>query len=176
MKPLALPLILLGFLIGPGYWLVTQLFSGTVAALIDLVAHDQGRLAAEGIRLEPTLAPAALILVARAEFTPNRDDWDPPEDQYQGRLLRDGIEVQRFEFTLEAPTVSNPNPVFRTPMLRLDSTPAGSYSLEISPVTAPDMQLRQPQIELRSGVRETDMQIVSGGLTLMAIGFIALLF
>ena len=174
MQSLALLLILAGLLLGPGYWIFSQVFSGRLVARVPVSVSDDGHLLAEPIELRPGMAPLALVLVAQAEFKPHQEDWMPPEDQYRVTLWDEQRAVAESTLLFQAPSVAHANPVFREALLRLDEVPLGRYRLQAQPATLPEMKLRHAEIEIRERVWQANPRLAGTGVVLLISGILAL--
>lgn len=174
LKTLYILLLILGLPLGPGYWVYTKLYSGTLALTLPLAPGEGGALVSQPFKLEPGMQPVGLMFRTQGSFVPRQDEDKPPKDEYTATLVGPGGAPQAVPFPLAAQAVANSNPAFNVPLLWMNKVVAGDYRLEIRPKGQPVIALEHPRLEVRANVQEPDGRIVSVGLMMMIVGFMGL--
>ncbi len=178
MKILSLLLLAAGILAGPAYWIYAKFYTGEQAMLLPLAKVDTQDQSwswrSHTFQLSKDMAPLGLIFSAHGEFAPNMDESQPPKDRYAATLFKDGVAAKPLTFTLGVNHVSLSNPTFREHLLLFQVVQDAVYQLEVTPITAPDIQLDHVQLEIRRNVLEPNNHIVTAGIMLLILGILGL--
>jgi hypothetical protein len=176
MKQLALLMILVGAVLGPGYWVYMTFFSGRAVLSLPLHPLPGGMLASPEFELPSAALPMSLVVSVQASFTPNLAQERPPRDRYRARLLAGERPLQAADLELAAPSVELSQPVFRQRLFTLDGKPQDRLQLRLEPVGDPVMTLGPVQLQLRAAAGDADPRLVGVGAALLAAGLLGLLW
>lgn len=173
-------LLILGLLLGPGYYIYARFFSGAVVATQPLpLARDTSGQRFEPVllNLTPDMQPFGLVLRFDVSHGPTIQPTYTPRNDYRVRLL-DGEQVVLDQpFSLQSPSVeSTPSQVFQQalPLLQIDRPV--SYRLELQAETEPQMTVNSADVQVRAQVRSPDYKLVAAGVALAVVGLLATIF
>ncbi len=173
-------LLILGLLLGPGYYVYARFFSGAVVATYPLTAARDAsgeRFEPVALRLTPDMEPVALVLRFSVSHGATIQPTYTPRSDYRVRLL-DGERVVLDErFSLQSPEVeSTPSRVFQHALPPLPISRPVSYRLELAAEGAPQMTVHSADVQVRAQVREPDFRLVAAGVGLALLGVIGMMF
>ena len=177
LKKIFLLLLLVGLVLGPGYWVYGKFFTGTEAARIDLTRADAAPDAAwrsAPFSLTPDMAPLGLVLNANGQLAPNLDKSRPPKDRYAAVLFKDGQAAKPLGFTLGVKNTGERHPAFKEHLVYFQVVQPGRYHVEVTPAAAPEIQLQSMQLEVRQHLHEPDSKLVTIGMVVMILGIMGL--
>ena len=118
------------------------------------------------------MAPVGLILHATGSFSPNMDENRPPKDAYAATLYKDGSAAKPLAFVLGVKSVADSNPAFKEHLLFFKAVQGGTYHLEVTPASEPDIRLDGMQLEVRQHLHEPDSRIVTAGIVVLVLGIL----
>lgn len=179
IKKISFTLILLGLFLAPGYWIYAKFYTGSQAHLLTL---SPGEPQAEGrptwrsqvFSLDESMAPVGLILLAQGRFSPNMDEAKPPKDLYAATLSRGKEAAKPLGFSLGVRSVSDSSPAFREHLLLMQRIQPGDYSLVISAVNPPQIQIEHMELQVRQHLHEPDPGMVTAGVVILILGILGL--
>ena len=179
-KPLSLVLLVIGLVLGPGYWVYGKFYTGSEALLMKLTADTPGPDGIQHWRSEPfqlhtDMAPAGLIILAQGHFSPNMDENKPPKDLYTATLSKGEEAAKPLGFTLGVKHVSDSNPAFREHLVLMHQIQPGDYRLEVTSVNPPSIQIDSMQLQVRQHLHEPDPRLVTAGIVSFVLGLLGLL-
>jgi hypothetical protein len=166
--------ILLGTLLGPGYWFYQKLYSGEVAQTLEMSPTGGGAFTTAPFKLDASMQPVGLIFRSQGRFVPRQDENKPPADVYTATLYKDGVASQTLPFSLAVAAVADSNPSFNERLIWLKVVQAGEYRLEIRPQQATVITLEHPRLEIRTGVEEPDNLVATAGFLMLIFGLLGL--
>jgi len=167
-------LLILGLLLGPGYYVYTRFFSGDLIATQPLPVDAAGqRFEPVLLRLVPDMQPVGLVLRFTVSHGPTIQPTYTPRSDYRVRLLDGERAVLDHRFSLQSPEVeSTPSRVFQHALPVLPVERPVSYRMELSAENEPQMQVHSADVQVRAHVREPDLKLVAAGVALAVIGFL----
>lgn len=171
-------LLILGLLLGPGYYVYTRFFSGDVVATQPLPLARDGageRFEPVLLSLAPEMQPIGLVLRFTVSHGPTIQPTYTPRSDYRARLLDGERVILDQRFSLQSPEVeSTPSRVFQHALPVLAIEHAGSYRLTVDAEGEPQMTVHSADVQVRANVREPDLQLVAVGAALVAVGLLAI--
>lgn len=163
-------LLMLGLLLGPGYYVYARYFSGQVVAT-QAMPLSATRIEVVNVAVSPDMNPIGLVLRFSAAHGPTPIPPNAPRNHYRARVM-DGERVvleQRFE--LIAPTVeSAPLAQFQQALPVFDAERAATYRLELNAEGEAEMPLHSVDVQVRAGMRSPDYRVVAAGVVLLVLG------
>lgn len=176
-KSMALALLALGLLLGPGYFIYMHFFTGAVLAAGEAPLDSAGGglpvYASAPVRVPADAGPLRVLL----RLTASHGAWQPPHaprNVYEARLLHGQTEVARGEITLTPSNVEADRVDLRQIAATLDRPTAGEYRLLLSATAAPEMGLDGVEVEWRRNAQAMDERLFYAGLGLLATGVLLL--
>jgi hypothetical protein len=182
MKYTMLALILSGIILAPGYWAYSQLFSGKSVAVMSMQTLADHSFSSAGFALRKDMFPLAINLTAHGQFLPNQHNWEPPKDRYKASLFLANERIATSSFVLAVEAVANSEPSFKQRLFLLSDYPdadqmgKADFKILIEPEQKPEIVLDGVQLDLRAQASEADGRVLLGGILLLALGVLGLLF
>ena len=180
MKVLSIALLVLGLLVGPGYWIYGKFYTGSEAALLTLTAAPgtkgaPPRWQSGEFSLREAMAPVGLVLVAHGHVA--ADDADPgipPKDLYTATLYRGDEAAKPLGFSLGLKRVTEGEQTFREHLLLMQKVRDGRYRMVVSGVSPPRIHIDAVQLQVRRNLHEPDPHVVTAGIVLFVLGILGL--
>ena len=171
-------LLVIGLVLGPGYYVYSHFLSGKVASTHLLVKHQaaDNHFDPVPIELSPSMGKIGLILRFQTDHGPVMTPTQMPRNTYRA-ILKSGDRTvfdQPVELTSTSMehvallNFSEAMPVFR-------AATSGAYQLEISQTGEAGMNLISANVQVRTGVVEPDKTLMTAGFGLLAAGVAMLL-
>ena len=173
-------LLVIGIVLGPGYYAYSFFFSGKVVFTYPLtVKHraEDNHFAPLQIELTPDMGKVGLILRFQTEHGPVMAPMHMPRNQYRAILKAGNQTILDKPFILASTSVESEallNFSEAMPVFRAESK--GIYQLEISQIGEADMNLINADVRVRKDVVEPNNALVTVGVGLLIAGVAALLF
>ena len=177
-KMTGIVLLILGLLLGPGYYVYARFFSGDLVATqaLPLVRDTAGpRIGPVLLHLTPDMQQIGLILRFNVSHGPTPLPPNTPRNAYRARLVDGERAVMDHRFSLQSPEVdATPSRAFQhaLPVLQVDH--AASYRLELVDEGEAQMLVHSADVQVRAHMRQPDFKLVAAGISLAVIGFLAL--
>jgi hypothetical protein len=179
-KPMALALVALGLLLGPGYFIFQHFFTGSVLAAGEIPVADTAAETLPAYASAPVHVPAdAGPLRVLLRLTASHGSWQPPHpprNRYELRLLRGQAEMARSELELSPSHVEADRIDGRHIAATLEQPPPGEYRLLVRAIAAPELKLDGLEVEWRRNAQPMDQRLFYAGLGLLAAGVLLLLW
>lgn len=186
MKRLALALILMGVVLGPGYYALTAFFSGSKML--------EQRLGEKGSRF--TLGSGDVLHFSSANaFQPVEVDLDPAMNTvglalvfdvvgdvhmepvranvYRAMLISNGTPLLEKAVTLSRGTSQGPDQQRWEEVATLDVPAAGKYVFVLQEAKTPELPVNGITLEVRRNVARVRMEFVWAGVMLIVVGVLA---
>jgi len=166
---------LAGLVGGPGYWTYINYFTGSSATVLDLQRDAEGRLVSPSFTLNPAQSPVGVEFQGTAKASTGGDRRGLPVPRFQAILQQDGKAADPLKFSLRPNKNPGADQVFNERLLLLTVSQPATYQLQLEPLSAPQPELANPQIELHHQVQVADARIVTIGIVMAAMGLLLLL-
>lgn len=172
---MSIVLLILGLLLGPGYYVYTRYFTGQVVATQALPLAGT-RIEATNVAVRPDMNPIGLVLRFSAAHGQTINPPDTPRNAYRARLV-DGERVVLDErFSLISSLVESAVALqFQQALPLFDAERAANYRLELSLDGDAQMQVSSVDVQVRAGMRAPDLRVVAAGLVLLVLGVVGVL-
>jgi hypothetical protein len=170
-NPMAILCLVLGLILGPGYYIYAKFYSGRPLAEYPLQAQTDGFVPLS-VPLPPDPSPLRLILMLEAEHGPTTGRV--PRNTYTVKVGHVTGSVTR-EISLASVTTESSQQTFLNEIARLDAPHGQSVIVEISAQGEPEMRVRSAAVALRGDVVEPSPAILGLGGLLLAAGLALLL-
>lgn len=178
-KSAGIVLLIIGVILGPGYFIYTRFYSGREIIELPLQFQPQanGHLrTVASIDLLPVMGPVTIILNITTSHGPTLTPPNTPRNQYQARITFDGTTVLSQSFTLRATQVeATPAQVFKQALPVMTIKTPGKYTLELVQDGEAEMEVKQATVEVRAGVHSLNTTLLAAGIGLLAAGVIVIL-
>ncbi len=174
MRPVALALLVLGLLLGPGYFVYAKFFSGTAAASHPLVPR-QGGFEPVTFTVAPEASPLRLVLRLSVQYGPSHDGASVPRNRYRAVVSRGGVSVSEREVELVANSVESSFQEFAWDLATLEVAGPGEYRLSLEETSPPGMQVTGASVALRRNVMDPDLRVVWAGAGLIGLAVAVLI-
>jgi hypothetical protein len=173
-KPAGMVLLIIGVILGPGYYIYTRFYSGreiTEQPLHFQQQADGGNRAVASIDLLPVMGPVTFMLSITASHGPTLSPPDVPRNQYRVRITFEDSTVLEQSFVLKAVQVeSTPAQVFEQALPVMMVKAPGKYTLELDQEGEVGMEVKQASVEVRAGVHSLSTTLLATGIVLLAAG------
>jgi hypothetical protein len=178
LRPLTLAVLVIGLLLGPGYFLYARHLTGAVVGTYPVATAAGGRLEPVLLSLSPDMSPVRLILRVSADHGPSYTGAPTaaPRNRYRAAVTREGQVVAESVFELVANTLESSFQEFAEVLATLRIDAPGAYGVQIEETGKPQMRVTAASLELRRNARDPNMRLVWAGAALLGAGLLALLF
>lgn len=178
-KPAGLALLILGLILGPGYFIYTRFYTGREITDLPLEFQQQGdgtsRAAAE-FDLLPEMGVVTFIVSMTASHGPVLNPPNMPRNTYRARVTFNGDAVVTKDFTFKATQMeATPAWVFRQALPVMKIGTPGKYALDLVQKKDAGMQIIQASVQARAGVHHINQIALTTGIVLMVLGVVFLL-
>jgi hypothetical protein len=173
-------LLVIGLVLGPGYYVYSHFLSGKVASSHPLTVQHQGaenHFAPVQIELGPDMGKIGLILRFQTEHGPVMTPTQMPQNVYRATLKSGGRTVFEHPFMLTSTSMEHQallNYSEAVPVFQADTS--GLYQLEISQTGEAGMNLIGANVQVRQGVVEPNKTLLTAGFGLLVAGVVVLMF
>lgn len=168
MRPVALALLVVGLVLGPGYFVYAKFFSGGSAGSFPLTAR-QGGFEPVAFALAPEASPARLVLRLSVQYGPSHDGASVPRNRYRTTVTRGAAQVAGSPFELVANSVESSFQEFVWDLATLEVAAPGEYRLTLEETSPPGMQVTGASVDLRRNVLDPDLRVVWAGAGLIGL-------
>ena len=173
MRPVALALLVIGLVLGPGYFVYAKFFSGGSAGTYPLTPRSGG-FEPVAFSLVPEASPARLVLRLSVQYGPSHDGASVPRNRYLTTVTRGGAQVAESPFELVANSVESSFQELVWDLATLEVADPGEYRLTLEEISPPGMQVTGASVELRRNVLTADLRVVWAGAGLIALAVVML--
>ncbi len=174
LKTILILLVLVGAVLGPGYWIHGKFFTGQSVQVMTFTAGEAGRWTSGEFEVTTDMAPLGLILTAAGNFKPNTTEDQVPKDPYGATLYYQDAPLHSIVFSLSPGAVTNSNPVFKEHLFYMKHLQAGKYRLELEPKVTPRMTLSDLKLDVKAGIQEPDGALAAAGVSMLIVGGVLL--
>ena len=179
MKVLFSSLLVLGLLVGPGYWVYGKFYTGSEAALLTLTAAPEAEGALPSwqsgeFSLHEAMAPVGLVLIAHGHLGDDTDQSTPPKDLYTATLYRGDEAAKPLGFSLSMKRFTEDDQTFHEHLLLMQKVHDGHYRMVVSGVNPPRIHVDEMQVQVRQNLHEPNPHVVTVGVVLFVLGIFGL--
>lgn len=169
-------ILLLGLLLGPGYYVYARFFSGELVAS-QVLEIDGKHFAPIALSLDPNMGAIGLVLRFSVSHGPTPVPPDTPRSDYRVRVFEGERVILEQTFSLQSSEVeSTPGRQFQRALPVLYVNHPGVYHLELAAQGEPGMRVHSADLQVRAHVREPDLRLLVAGGVMVAIGLATVLF
>jgi hypothetical protein len=179
-KPAGLVLLMLGLILGPGYYIYTRFYTGREITELPLefqTQADKTSIARVNVDLLPVMGPVTIIVNMTASYGPTLNPPDTPKNRYQATIMFNDEPVLAKSFSFQATQVeSTPAQVFRHALPVMHVSTPGKYTLELIQEAGQEMEISRATIQVRAGVKSLNTSVLASGIALLVAGAALLAF
>ena len=179
VNPAGIMLLSIGLALGPGYYVYSHFFSGTVASTHPVpIKHQAAGDSFDPLQIEltPDMGKVGLIFRFQAEHGPVMSPVQMPRNTYRAILKSGQQTVFDHAFTLSSTSVEAASMLnFSEAMPLFQATSGGLYQLQLSQTGEAGMNLISAEVQVRQGIVEPSSSVLAIGFGLLATGIALLL-
>jgi hypothetical protein len=168
VRTVALALLVVGLLLGPGYFVYAKFFSGAAAADYPL-APRQGGFEPVAFPVAPEASPLRLVLRLSVQYGPSHDGASVPRNRYRATVTHGEVPVSERDVELVANRVESSFQEFAWDLATLQVAAPGEYRLGLEETSPPGMQVTGASVEVRRNVLDPDLRVVWAGAGLIGL-------
>lgn len=169
---MALVLVVVGLLLGPGYYVYQKFYTGRILHSIPLAPASDGFQPASFV-VGPEFGPIRIVLRASADHDPVIDNT-PPRLRYTAEVRAEPGATASFPVEFVATSIESEFREFTAEIATLPVAQATTYHVSLRQVEPSGMSVRSAVLEIRGDVSEPDMRLVWGGVLLLGTGALLL--
>lgn len=169
---MSIALLLIGFLLGPGYYVYVRHFSGRLQTTqaFPITGTQIGPI---DIRVAPEINPVGLVLRFSAAHAATAHPPNSPHSGFHAKLFDGERVVLDQRFSLMATSVeSTPAAIYQQALPLFDADRAAAYRLTLQLEGESQMQINSVDVQVRASAREPDLRLVALGGVLLLLGVI----
>ncbi|MDO8891374.1 MAG: hypothetical protein Q8K43_01515 [Sulfurimicrobium sp.] len=173
-------LLVIGMVLGPGYYVYSHFLSGKVASSHPLTVKQEAagnRFEPVQIELSPSMGKIGLILRFQTNHGPVMTPTQMPQNAYRATLKSGSRTVFDHPFMLTSTSLEHQallNYSEAMPVFQADAS--GVYQLEIRPKGEAGMNLISAEVQVRQGLLEPSKTLMTAGFGMLVAGVAMLLF
>jgi len=167
---MSIALLLIGFVLGPGYYVYVRHFSGQLMSTQTLPLAG-AQMEAVTLHLTPDMNPIGLVLRFSAAYGATAHPPNSPRNEYRAELLDGERVVLAHRFSLNATSVeSTPAATFQQALPLFDADRAAEYRLSVQLQGEGAMQIHSADVQVRAKMRSPDWRLLALGGVLLVLG------
>ncbi|MGA7179681.1 MAG: hypothetical protein WBX11_08870 [Thiobacillaceae bacterium] len=178
-KSAGIVLLIIGVILGPGYYIYTRFYTGREITELPLEfsAGPDGRpVAIARFDLLPVMGPVTVILNLTISYGPTLTPPNTPRNRYRARITLNGTTILSQPFTLKATQVeATPAQVFKHSLPVMSIKTPGEYRLELAQDGEAEMEIKQASVQVRAGVHYLNTTLLAVGIVLLSAGVYVIL-
>jgi len=179
VKSAGIVLLIIGVILGPGYYIYTRFYSGREITELPLQFQrgtEGPPRAVASFDLLPIMGPVTVIVNLTAAHGPALSPPNLPSNRYWARIVLKGRTVLTHSFSVRAVQVeATPAEVFKQALPVMKNIVPGEYKLELIQEGEAEMEITQATVHVRAGVHFLNTTLLAAGIGLLAAGVIIIL-